>query len=286
MTGEWGHHWPEALSVPLAGGKETDNAARVRYTARMLDIPPRLRLVLTIAALGGLVFIVMGSLASAGGQQVGLDKVIHGAGYGLLGVLIVMGLPPIWYLPAMFGVVGAGVGLEFAQKRLLPGRFFEMEDVVANSTGLLVGMCVGFLARLLWGYVGSELATVAERRRLRRFGDGQVLFREGDGSDCFYLIRKGRVEILVRREGADVPLATAGQGEAVGEMGVIENLPRSATAIARGETVLYRLDHSDLEEKVGDQTHPALGLARVLAARLRAANARLAEPRAEICAAP
>lgn len=250
----------------------------------MLDIPPRLRLVLTIAALGGLVFIVMGSLAVPGHQQVGLDKLIHGTGYALLGVLIVMGLPPVWYLPALLGVVGAGVGLEFAQKNLIVGRSFELADVVANATGLAVGMCAGFLVRRVWGYVGGELAAFAERRRVRKLADGEVLFRQGDASDCCYLIRTGRVEILVRQDGADVPLASAGPGEAVGEMGVIENLPRSATAIARGETLLYRLEHADLEEKISGHEHPALGLARILAARLRAANAQLARataPRAE-----
>lgn len=256
----------------------------VDYTARMPDIPPRIRLVLTIAALGGLVFIVMGSLAAAGRQQIGLDKLIHGTGYALLGMLIVMGLPPRWYLPALAGIIAAGVGLEFAQRRLLPGRSFELADVLANSTGLLLGMGAGFLARRLWVYLGGELAAFAESRRLQRFADGDVVFRQGDASDCLYLIRHGRVEILVRLDGVDSPIASAGPGEAVGEMGVIENLPRSATAIARGETVLYRLERADLEERVGDQEHPALGIARVLAARLRAANAHLGRtpaPRAE-----
>lgn len=189
-------------------------------------------------------------------------------------MLVVVGLPPRWYLPALVGIVAAGVGLEFAQKRMLPGRSFELADVAANSTGLILGMCAGFLARMLWAYVGGELAAFAERRRVRRCADGECLFRQGEASDCLYLIRQGRVEIRVDEK----PIASAGADEAVGEMGVIENLPRSATAIARGPVVLYRLERADLEEKIGDQEHPALGIARVLAARLRAVTAQLVRP--------
>lgn len=241
----------------------------------MKDIPPKLRLVLCIAALGGLIFIIMGSLAAPSQQQIALDKVVHGTGYALLGLLVVMGLPPVWYGPALAGIAAAGLGLEYAQKSLLPGRSFDFEDAQVNSVGLLVGAGVGFLLRVLWGYVGGELSAMAERKRLRQFREGRVLFRQGDPSDCFYLIRKGRVEIFVRRDGAEVSLATLGVGEVVGEMGVIEGVPRSATAVVRGLATLYRMERSDLEEKVGDNEHPALTIARVLTARLRAVNAQL-----------
>ncbi len=256
----------------LPPGKGTDKAERAGlHTARMPDIPPRLRLVFTVAAFGGLIFIGMGSLAAAGEAQIRLDKIIHGVGYLLLGMLVVMGLPPRWYLPALLGIVAAGVGLEFAQKRMLPGRSFEVADVVANSTGLLIGMCVGFLARMLWAYVGGELAALADRRRVRRCTDGECIFRQGEASDCLYLIRHGRVEIFVDGK----PIAHAGSGETVGEMGLIENLPRSATAIASGSAVLFRLDREDFEQSVGDHEHPALGVARVLAARLRVATSHV-----------
>jgi hypothetical protein len=242
----------------------------------MLDIPPRIRRVLTVAAAGGLIFIIIGSLATGSAQQIGLDKLIHGTGYALLGLLTVLGLPPIWYLPALIGIVGAGIGLEFAQKTVIAGRSFELDDVVANSTGLVIGMCAGFLLRMLWRYVGGEMAARAERKRLRRYADGQVIFKQGDPSHCFYIIRRGAVEILVTKDGAEISIARASRGEVLGEMGVIENLPRSATAVARGKTVLYRLERSDLEPSDDTEEHPAMIVARTLAARLRTTTLQVA----------
>ncbi len=234
-----------------------------------MDIPPRIRRVLTVAAAGGLIFIIIGSLATGSARQIELDKLIHSTGYALLGLLVVLGLSPIWYLPALVGIAGAGVGLEFAQKAVIAGRSFDTGDVIANTTGLVIGMCAGFLIRMLWRYIGSELAAKAERKKLRRYADGQLIFRQGEDSHCFYIIRRGIVEILMNKDGADVSIARVGRGEVVGEMGVIEDLPRSATAVSRGKTVLYRLERADLEPADGTDEHPAMIVARTLAARLR-----------------
>ena len=61
---------------------------------------------------------------------------------------------------------------------------------------------------------------------------GHVLFREGDPGDYAWLIEKGEVEVSVQRDGEDVAVTRRGAGELVGEIAVIDGLPRSATVRA------------------------------------------------------
>jgi CRP-like cAMP-binding protein len=240
------------------------------------DIPPRLRLLITIAAIGGFIFIVMGTLAGNDQHMVSLDKLVHAVGYALLGILIVMGLPPVWYLPALVAIAGAGVGLEFAQKAVMPTRKFELFDMLANTGGLLAGMCAGFLIRGVWGYVQAELEALAQRRRLVRVQEGTTIFAEGDPSDCFYMIMEGHIRVIVDSDSAAPrEIAILGPGQMLGEMGVVDDEPRSATAIASAPCVLYRVDRDLLHPVPGETVHPATAIARALSARLREANARL-----------
>ena len=241
----------------------------------MTDIPPRIRLLFAAAAAGGLIFIVMGTLAGDGIHHIELDKLIHGCGYGLLGLLIVLALPPVWYLPALLVVVLTGLGLEFIQAKVIPARSFEWDDVVANTVGTFAGCCLGFVARVIWIYVRTEMVSIAEKRRHRTFHDGQIIFRQGEPSDHVYVIRHGKVRVLRESSGKTTELAVAIPGEVLGEMGVIEHQPRSATAVAVGRADLYAMDAHLLHEKVEGREHPAVPIARVLAKRLREADRRL-----------
>ncbi len=66
----------------------------------------------------------------------------------------------------------------------------------------------------------------------RKFEPGQIIFREGeDSADAFYILT-GRVRIRLRTAEGPCVLAELGPGEIFGEMGMIEDAPRSATAEA------------------------------------------------------
>jgi cyclic nucleotide-binding protein len=67
---------------------------------------------------------------------------------------------------------------------------------------------------------------------------GQVLMREGEPGDVFYAVADGEVEISAR--GRPVGLRTRGEG--FGEIALLKNSPRTATAVARTDALLYRLD--------------------------------------------
>jgi len=67
------------------------------------------------------------------------------------------------------------------------------------------------------------------------FALGEVLFREGDPADSVFRLLSGAVEILRELDGEPILLGTVGAGQFIGEMGVVENRPRSATARAVSE---------------------------------------------------
>ena len=80
----------------------------------------------------------------------------------------------------------------------------------------------------------------------REYHDGERLFSEGDETTELYIILSGEVAVSKRAEdGSQVPLACLGRGEILGEMSHFDDLPRSATATARGITRLLVLCRSD-----------------------------------------
>jgi len=70
----------------------------------------------------------------------------------------------------------------------------------------------------------------------KQFAVGETLFREGDPSDRAFRIISGRIAIMKERSGGPLVLGRVREGEFLGEMGVVEEQPRSATA--RAETLV------------------------------------------------
>ncbi len=79
---------------------------------------------------------------------------------------------------------------------------------------------------------------------------GEVIFREGDESTEAYWITSGRVEITVRSGSVGLSVARLGPGEIIGEMGLIDDKPRSATATALGPTELEVITEEEFEKDV------------------------------------
>lgn len=85
------------------------------------------------------------------------------------------------------------------------------------------------------------------------YKSGEVVFREGDESIEAYWITSGRVEITLRSGGVGLPLAQLGPGEIFGEMGLIDNKPRIATATALVPTELEVITEEEFEKDVLQQ---------------------------------
>jgi CRP-like cAMP-binding protein len=105
---------------------------------------------------------------------------------------------------------------------------------------------------------------------------GDVIFREGEPSDAAFLILSGRVEVVRRqRDGEDRHIAILGKGEYVGEMGAIDDKPRSASAIAMGPVVCMSVDQEEFMEMLLSRPQESIDLLKILFERLREANRRL-----------
>lgn len=109
---------------------------------------------------------------------------------------------------------------------------------------------------------------------------GDVIFREGDESTEAYWITSGRVEITIRSGSAGLPMARLGPGEIFGEMGLIDNKPRSATATALGPTELEVITEEEFEKDVLQQPARLRTYLGRLFERLRATDTLLELERA------
>lgn len=103
----------------------------------------------------------------------------------------------------------------------------------------------------------------------RRFEQGEDLFRQGDPSDFAIMIHSGSAEVL-RRAGDDaIVLGTVQAGEFVGEMGVLEGRPRSATVRAASPLEAELIERQAFLDRVIDEPELARKLLVRMSARLR-----------------
>jgi EAL domain-containing protein (putative c-di-GMP-specific phosphodiesterase class I) len=81
---------------------------------------------------------------------------------------------------------------------------------------------------------------------------GDLIFAQGDAADVAYVVESGEVEIRIRADGVARRIALVGPGDLLGEMAVVDDSPRSATAIARLDT---RRDAAGLAQDPAAQWH-------------------------------
>jgi CRP-like cAMP-binding protein len=119
-----------------------------------------------------------------------------------------------------------------------------------------------------------ELFATAEVVRLPA---GQVLFRAGDSSDGCYHIDDGLLKVtMVSNSGTERILAFLGQGAIVGELSIIDGLPRSLSVVAVRDAALSFLSRAAFE--AFSEKHPEVykSLVRLLAKRVRERDKMLA----------
>ncbi len=107
----------------------------------------------------------------------------------------------------------------------------------------------------------------------RDFSAGDVLFREGDEGQEMFVIQGGRVQVTKRVGETDRPIAVLGRGEFLGEMAILNNKPRSATATVLDDATCLVIDGRTLETMIASNAEIAVRLIKKLASRLDAADA-------------
>ena len=122
----------------------------------------------------------------------------------------------------------------------------------------------------------QEVAGIRAIMEEMKFKAGQVIIREGDTGDLFYVITEGRVEVIIRdAAGSDVILHEAGPGDFFGELSMLTNEPRSARIHATEDVTTLVLERDDFFNFLRNHTHAAIDVLVELGGRLRENDALL-----------
>jgi CRP/FNR family cyclic AMP-dependent transcriptional regulator len=119
----------------------------------------------------------------------------------------------------------------------------------------------------------ENLYVVAQELVETHYMPGERVFDINDQGDHMYVIQSGKIGISIDPTSKNKNfIALLGEGECFGEMGMLDDLPRSATAHVVEESVLLVLEKSRLTALITHYPELALGILRSLSLRLRSAN--------------
>jgi NTE family protein len=115
--------------------------------------------------------------------------------------------------------------------------------------------------------------TIASRSTIVHLKAGEWLLRQGDPGDSLYVVRSGRLEVVLEDAGAAVARVLT-RGSVVGELALLTRSPRSASVRARRDSELLRLASADFAALLSHEPRFALSLMRELGRQLQASRAR------------
>jgi CRP-like cAMP-binding protein/Fe-S-cluster-containing hydrogenase component 2 len=114
-----------------------------------------------------------------------------------------------------------------------------------------------------------------ESVELQRYAPGQIIARQGDTADCFYLVRIGFVKISENYPGGELVLAYLSRGDYFGEIGLLGGGVRTATCTALDHVEVVRISGEDFRQMIERFPTVRAGLAAVAEERLQANQQRM-----------
>ena len=116
----------------------------------------------------------------------------------------------------------------------------------------------------------QERALLAERVETVKFDEGAVIFNVGDPGDSMFIVTAGEVQLSVKtKTGEEMFLESPGPGEFFGEISLLDEGPRTATARAKCPVVAIENDRGDLDELFRLAPAAAMDLLAATGRRLR-----------------
>lgn len=223
-----------------------------------------------------LVFVLTLAAGRTPAGWLAFDRLLHFAGFAVVGALAVLALPGWLSFLAVAGVVALGVVTEIFQNSVL-GRAPDPVDLYANIMGAMTGALVIYAVLGIAGWWRRRRANADDERRQIELAAGDVLFHEGDTSRELYIVLEGEIEIVKDNEGTGMVIGLVRPREVFGEMACIQGRPRYAAARARVDTVVYSLSPDELIDAVDTVQFPLMAILRNLVDRLRQQNDKLAD---------
>jgi potassium-dependent mechanosensitive channel len=111
----------------------------------------------------------------------------------------------------------------------------------------------------------SQLRVLIEQGYRRFFRNGQIICKEGDAGECFYILLKGRVEVISEKLSQEIAIIEA--GGFFGEISLFTGMPRSTTVKAIEDVTLFVVDHRALKILLQEHQELAEKIAETLAQR-------------------
>jgi len=129
---------------------------------------------------------------------------------------------------------------------------------------------------LFAGFSEDQLKMLVAAVNRRNVPRGTIVIVEGDPTDSLYLIISGRLKVMMSdAEGKEVILAMLGPGEFFGEMGLIDDSPRSATVMTVEPCELITLAKKDFKKFLAEHFDMTMTVMRGLVRRLREADRKI-----------
>jgi CRP/FNR family cyclic AMP-dependent transcriptional regulator len=117
------------------------------------------------------------------------------------------------------------------------------------------------------------LTTMVSRRSASR---GTTIMAGGDATDSLYIVLSGRLKVMMSdSDGKEVILTILGPGEFFGEMGLIDDEPRSASVVTIEPCELLYIAKRDFKKCIADHHDMAMEVMRSLVRRLREADRKI-----------
>ena len=124
----------------------------------------------------------------------------------------------------------------------------------------------------------SDLTEISRSMIRRKYAVGQVIFHMDDPGGLLYIILEGKVKVYrTNAEGNEAVLAILGIGEFFGELSLIDNEPRSATAEAIEDAQVYTLHRDDFLRFLKNNPAFSIQISSVLAQRIRSMNEQVSD---------
>jgi signal transduction histidine kinase len=127
------------------------------------------------------------------------------------------------------------------------------------------------------GLPEEELREVAALTDLRRYPPNHALCHEGEYEDIFYIVAEGSAVITksIGGEEEERVLRTAGKGDLIGEMALIQNAPRAATVRTTTECTVLEMEKRDFDAVLSRSPRMAMEIIRVTLDRMRDNDQRM-----------
>jgi CRP-like cAMP-binding protein len=116
----------------------------------------------------------------------------------------------------------------------------------------------------------SEIEALLEDLRLREYEKDDLIFHQGDESRQVYFVLKGKVRVYkISPSGGETSIDIFSENDVIGELAALDSRPRSATAKAMSPVTLLTMTQEAFLHRLETMPGLALGLARILAQKLR-----------------